>query len=369
MQGDQNIIDSISERLERDVPEWLGQEVRQLRQDTPMITRPLSYTIRYFLELENGKQIKLRLKIRRERDTPSLEAATQDPILRRYSRREYEVLKAMHEVVSQQHNPALCAIRVFGYLPDFSATVMEELPSRNLDEWMLDLRMRIGVSSYRQHITDSLLGAGQLLSLYHNQVGGAAIEPFDGSQMAERVQKCLQKCKHSYKLLDPYKVEKKLFKAIDQLDQQPVLHAPQHRDFTFKNIVTTDDNRIALLDMDPKFFDQRQPIYLDIAQLIVDMLTQKVKLRSFGYIMPVPFLERCEQILLKGYFNGQPYDKCFLGLFKAVGMLDALNWYDNRVNSLEGTTGKISKKLFPLVQSYLVKGAVENTCVAIKKGN
>ena len=190
--------------------------------------RLLSFSLRYTQGLADGHRHILRLKMPRTPDIFTLKEAAKNPALSQYSLHEYNQLQAMYAVVEKQRNCQLCAVPVVGCLPDHVAIVMIELPANNLET-----------------------------CLYYDRIGEMHNQPFDGPKIERRVRQCIQNSQHS--------------------------------DFPFKNILMTDDNCVAILDM-------------DIVRLIIDMMIQKVKIRTFGFLMPTAFLERCESIFLQGYF-------------------------------------------------------------------
>lgn len=354
---DQDIVGLLTQQLIENIPVWVGKDAKRLAPVSGLLTRMQSFSIQYELKLEDGQLIPLRIKIPCHQDTESLAEAMGDEQLQLWAKREFELLQAMYTLVRQQKAVHITAVKALGYLPDMAAIVMVEMPARNLEEWLFDLRMRLGSRAHRQRIKDTMISAGQLLQLYHKHIGEAEIQLFNSQELIGQVEKHFHKFSHSRKLLQRYDLPEQLTKVIQSIDQQPVPYASQHRDFTFKNIVTTQDNCVAILDMDAQFFEHKRPIYMDISHLIGDMMTQKVKLLSLGFMMPAAFLERCEGLFLQGYFSDQQYDTRFLGLYKALSMLYALKWYDRRINAIGEKRRKLALWAYPVVQSYLIRKA------------
>ncbi len=357
MLAELNIASQIIQQLEVMLPGRLGKTIKEIYPISQFQTRAYSYAMRCTVVLDNGLEITIRIKIARNPDTPTLEHAIADEFLRQIGRREFTSLMAVYDLIQEDSNSNLCAIQVLGYLSDFNAIIMVELQSRNLKDMLFDLRMRVGIQKFRQRFYNAMADIGRFLRLYHDRIGQSRLEPFDGEQFRKLVATTINKVSHGRDFLDLSKLQDSFSEVINQTDSQLIPNAALHRDFAFRNIVMTPDNRVAILDMDARLSWQRQPIYLDISRLIVDLVVQKVKILSFGFLVPDRYLHQYEILFLGGYFGEEPIDRQFLALYKSLGMLEAMNWYEARVNALSGVQRTFAIRLFPQVQSYLHKKA------------
>ncbi len=357
MPSELNIASQIIQQLEVMLPSRLGKTIKEIHPISQFQTRAYSYALCCAVALDNGQDIAIRIKIARNPDTPTLEHAIADEILRQIGRREFTSLMAVYDLIQEDSNSNLCAIQVLGYLSDFNAIIMVELPSRNLKDMLYDLRMRVGIQKFRQRFSNAMVDIGQFLRLYHGRIGQSRLEPFDGELFRKSVTTTINKVSNVLDFLDLTKLQVSFFDVINQTDSQLIHNAALHRDFAFRNIVMTPDNRVAILDMDARLSWQRQPIYLDISRLIVDLVVQKVKILSLGFLVPERYLHQYERLFLGGYFGKEPIDQRFLALYKSLGMLDAMIWYEARVRDMHGIEKGLANLFFPQVQSYLFRKA------------
>jgi len=105
--------------------------------------------------------------------------------------REFEVLEEVFDVVMKLKILALTAIRPLFYYPQWNAIVMEELPSRILEEMISDFSTRVGIGSKHQIFLEALYRTGQWLRMYHEALGDMRLEPFNANEMLEDVNNML----------------------------------------------------------------------------------------------------------------------------------------------------------------------------------
>jgi hypothetical protein len=354
----QDIAIQIHKQLEEHIPIWVGKNISQIHPISNIQNREYSYIFLCTLVFEDDQDLIVRIKIPRIPGTMSIEQAMTDEAFREDGLREYTILQKMYAVVSREANSKFCAIQVLGYLSDFNAIVMVELPSRNLEEMIFDLRMRIGTGKFRQRFKNAMIESGRLLRLYHDHVGHCKAEPFQAEQFKLNIENSIDQLQQSQKILHLNEIQAMFLQVIDKVALQKVPYAALHRDFAFKNIVITPDDCVAVLDMDARICWERQPVYLDISRLITDLVAQKVKILSLGFLMPDSYLNQYEALFLQGYFGQDQFDPVLLAMYKALGILDVLNWYAWRIRGLRGIKQVFAKLVYPKMQTFLAHRAL-----------
>jgi len=360
MVTEQDIIVQLYKHLQKKIPDWFGKKVQKLYPIPNLQIRTWSYILSFTVILEDGQDLALRVKIPRLPDTPTIEHAITNGILQEYGWREYTALQAIYDVVHREPNLNLCAVQVLGYLSGFNAMVMVELPARNLEEMLFDLRMRFGICKLRQRFTNAIIDVGRLLRLYHETIGQPKLESFNGEQFLADVEKSINKLSPSIadSVLD--KLRNEFSKTVETVDLQKVTHASLHSDFTLTNIVITPDDCVAVIDMDAQSSWERKPIYLDIARLITDIVVQKVKIRSLGFLLPQRYLDQFEIHFLQGYFGQHKIESRFFALYKSKALLDTMNWLEARIQSSTGISRLLASLLRPKLRSFLYEEILDN---------
>lgn len=274
-------------------------------------------------------------------------------------RGEFQALEVMQEIIKEQQNPSLGAIRPLSCLPRWNALVMEESEGKNFEELIIDLWARLGLRN-RTRFQHALLGAGKWLQCYHANLGKPGYGYFRAKGITEKYQKLIEELGGKNKSkIDLSLLQEMLVASSEVVDNERVLMSLQNGDLYFTNIILTKDDRVALLDFDPRI-QIREPIYYDLGTIITELLVQKAKVKSLGFLLSPAYISEGSDLFLEGYFGEEKFDRRFLNFYIGVGMINAMYWYQERLNTIQGITLPIAKVFYLFVRLYLYKQALKS---------
>ena len=129
-----------------------------------------------------------------------------------------------------------------------------------------------------------------------------------------------------------------------------VRYAQLHGDFYLKNILVTPDCKVAVVDF---ALQQWGPVYFDLAALAAELVEQKLKLGSWGFVMRRQAIMRDMDALLEGYFSGDAFERQVFYFSCSVEILVMWVWYEARYASTRGASRTFWRFFQPFIRRYL----------------
>lgn len=180
----------------------------------------------------------------------------------------------------------LAAVGVRGYLPEINAIVMDHFDGRPLRSLVGDPRRWTGLPEVFARV-------GRWLRAYHDDVAGVSVDPFaPGSVMAQ--------VEFAFVALGGRALDEAFVRvrcALKGLAGRPVRMTRTHGDFTLANVLVSSEGAVAGLD--PNRYEG--PAVADLARLIVDVRTHRLRSATFGAMPSSSRLALWEEALLGGY--------------------------------------------------------------------
>ena len=326
VEKDQEIIQNIGAEVSKGLQKWGGKAFCLESLEPEIIKYPASYFLRYPTAKLENIETTIMVKIPRGANVNSIAAATSPGIdSAKRTRNEFALLREVAWLVEKLKIKELTAIQPLSYFPEWNAIVMEELPSKSLDEIAYDFRTRLSVPKHFQLFEDSLYRGGQWLRVFHQTLGDWKFEHFAAQDFAKRVDRKIQQLTPLVSdQLDLTPMHLDLMQLIKQLDGIEVPHVKLHGDYFFKNILVTPDKRVAVIDL---YLQKWGSIYEDLATMITEIAEQKIKYASLGFLVRSESLIRSEQAVLQGYFSNEMPNQQLLYAFCCLDILIMWHWY------------------------------------------
>jgi len=281
-----SIINSISQVISERVSEWCGENISLASLLPEKLTFRNSFFLRFqLLGFENTTRALL-VKIPREQDMVSLEQAVSNQELKEMTKSEFDMLIEVYDVVSKLKSTAFTAIRPLFYLPQWNAIVMEELPSRTLEDLAFDLRTRLKLQPEWGQFKDALYLTGQWMRMYHETLGSWQLAPLKIDDLILEIDQKINLLEPSViRRVDWNELRAQFRRILDNLRGLSVPYVNLHGDLFLTNVVITPDNRVAVIDLTRMSWG---PIYSDLSSVIIELVEQRLKLSSFGFIVREP---------------------------------------------------------------------------------
>ncbi len=358
LEKDQELIAKISKEVSKGLPSWGGKASSLASLEPEVIKFPASFFLRYPTAKSNDSGSTILVKIPREENVDSIaQAASPGKQLADRTNNEFMLLREVAWLVNKLKIKELTAIEPLFYFPEWNAIVMEELPSKSLEELAFDLRTRFSVPKYFKLFEDSLYRGGQWLRVFHQGLGGWKMEPFDAQDFIKKInRKINQLAPLVSDQVDLAPLHSKFLRLIESLDGVEVPHVNLHGDYFFKNILVTPDGRVAVIDL---YLQKWGTIFEDLATMITEIMEQKIKFSSLGFLVRGESLARSEKAVLQGYFTNEMPCKQVLYAFCCLDILIMWYWYEERYRSISGPATGAARLLRPRIRQYLLRQAQE----------
>lgn len=337
------IVSQITQLISQKLPYWYGEGALLLNPDGDVEKRQFSHLIHYQVAKPDGTNLTLIAKFNQALYTANL--STSDKLrLSADMRQYYNTLTKVARIFAD--NPAHCYIRPVDYFGQYSAIIMEELPSNSLRNEFVHPWMIVGLPNHRQQFLTHLAQAGRWLRIYHEQFSGIQIEHFHKADLEAIANKKL-KYLHAVTQgrINTSNIEQRLAYWLDRITHIEVPHAQLHKDFSYANVLITPDGRIGSLDFKPRY----GAIYEDLAHLIIDGYTGKWQLLSYGHLFRPNYLLHCQNAIVQGYFEARPVDNNLLNFYCTLAVLH--KWIYTEQNKLKNISVR-SKLLASTVRRY-----------------
>lgn len=313
---DPDIQAQITFELLQQLEDWLGASARMKPLPGHRLFRH-SFFLSYQATTADGP-LTILVKIARKPSIKRINDAITVDELRKIAQQEYAFLKTTWEAFERAKKPGFQAIQPFAYLEAWNAIVMRKAEGASLNRLFYSPAIPFGLPGARQKLLTVLKQAGQWLKLFHRYAGELQLEPFPRDEAEKEAERLLESLSvNSTNQIDVSNLRKSLFVLLAKLNGKvPV--ARLHGDYHFSNILFTPDGRICALD---PFYSLRNPVYEDLAELLVHPETRPVQVFSGGRFAPPQLVSDCRQAVLDGYFEGNSFDPDILGFYCALHIL------------------------------------------------
>jgi hypothetical protein len=316
--SDAELTRRLSEAVACLVPEAFGQGA-QLETLSPLrMDRRYSFMFRYWVRKPDQSQCSILVKIPHQDWIHSIEEAIASDQVREEIKHEFATMQSVYSLVQNSGHPQLFAINpVGGYLSEYNAIVMEEVPLEMLKGYLTAFSIIVNDRPAWMDFEVKLRLAGEWLRLIH--------DAFRQDQTRRLAELDIQKTALSeIDLLEKISgrklatVRASFVQLYELMRDWPVPISALHNDFHLGNIFVTPDGRVGALD--PNWQDAGA-VYEDLASLLIDPITRKLQVLLLGLAFRNSQRVRFEHAVLGGYFKNAPPPYPILYLYCAVDLL------------------------------------------------
>jgi len=288
--------------------------------DLPEVNRyPYSFILHYPKQNANAVLV----KIPRKPHLLTIYDAVRADNLRPSTIETYRNMQAIWNAFADENSPDCVAIQPLHYFPKWNAIVMNEVKGTMLKK--LFVRWKKDWS----RLADALTRSALWLRIFHDHVGQARLEPFQQSRALAKVEDELAALmQNSRKQVDVGVLRAKLASMIEKIGSSLVSTSFLHDDFQYSNIMVLDDGRVCALDADGR---RRDPIYQDLATLLIDPQTRLVQIITLGVFAPQKRQKYLRKKILSAYFGAQSVDENILDFYCALNILHKWSMNEKRI--------------------------------------
>jgi len=324
LNSDIELTKSLSAAIAHLVPRAFGAGAELDSSPPTRIDRRYSFMFRYQVRMQNGKLLSLLVKIPHQDWVKSMEEAIASEQVRKEVKDEFEIMQSIYSIIQESKRPHLSAINpVGGYLLDFNAIVMEEVPLQMLKSYLSRSSIIMNKHSAWTDFENMLNRAGEWLMVIHTAFQRnrtATLGELDVWQKTQDEISVLESITKT-RLDSISALLAQLYKLIGNVDV-PV--SSLHNDYQLGNIFVTPENGVGALDPNWK---ERGAIYEDLASLLIDPVTRKFQVLFQGLIFRRAQRKRYEEAILQGYFDNTNYPLGVIYFYCALAALG--KWHAN----------------------------------------
>jgi aminoglycoside phosphotransferase (APT) family kinase protein len=339
------------------------------------IDRRYSFMFRYWVKTQAGNIHPLLIKIPHADGVTSMAEAIASAQVRAEIRHEFEVMRSIYTVIQNSKRPQLFAINpVGGYLLDFNALVMEEVPLQMLKSFLPRFSIIMNIKPASTLFEAKLNLAGEWLRVIHNAFQSDRKARLGGSNVRDQFQNGIRNLeKLSNARLD--KIHTAFMQLYEVIVDAEVPVSALHNDYHLGNIFVTPEGGVGALDPN---WRESGIIFQDLASLLIDPLTRKMQVLFQGLLFRRTQKRRYEQAILQGYFGKTDHPYALVYFYCALTALE--KWLANeellrsrrspwaRILTLIGSPF-IGSYFQRLVQDYLTLGlkSAKNAVIGIQQ--
>ncbi len=323
------------------VGDWFGAGAVLDAASAELRLYPNSFMLRYRVRAEDSQPFLL-VKIPRKPAHQTINEALQNDYLRTNTRAYYDFMLAAWRAFDRAQEPHCFAIRPLEYFESWNAIAMLEAQGRPLKD-MLILGRPPQTRGFQAHLNN----AARWLRIFHERIGDLSIEKYPLEEIESNVDSLLANLsKHSRGRVNTASIRTSLLAAVSDGWRVPV--ARTHDDYHYSNVLVSPDGRACGLDARRR--SRRNPIYADLATLLLDPATRVASILTGGLLLSRKFFAQARQSILDGYFVGQPHDDSILDFYCAIVVLD--KWMINERRLASGAAQIPGIILRPWVRWY-----------------
>lgn len=334
-------VSEITAHLTARVGDWFGAGASLDAASAELRMYPNSFMLRYRVQAENGQPIIL-VKIPRKPSHQTITEALQNEYLLAHTRDYFDFMLATWRSFDRSQSPHCFAIHPLEYFEAWNAIAMIEAQGLPLKD-MLVLGRPPQTSGFQEHLKN----AACWVRIFHERIGDLGLEVVSRTEIEAAVDTLLADLhKYSRGRVKTASIRTSLLAAVSDGWRVPV--ARTHDDYHYSNVLISSDGRACGLDARRR--SRRNPIYADLATLLLDPATRVASILTGGLLLPHKFFILARQSILNGYFEGQPHDDSILDFYCAITVLD--KWMINERRLASGAFEIAGVFLRPWVRWY-----------------
>lgn len=339
--SNQTYVNEITASLAAHVGEWFGADAMLEAASADLRLYPNSFMVRYPVQ-GGGERFFLLVKIPRKPAHQTIAEALQNDYLRAHTREYFDFILAVWRVFERAQDPHCFAIRPLKYFEQWNAIAMLESQGRLLKDMLVFGRPPQTIA-FQEHLKH----AAQWVRIFHERMGDLNMEDVPRLAIEAHVDSLLSDlAKYSRGRVNTASIRTSLLAAVAEGWRVPV--ARNHNDYHYSNVLVASDGRVCGLDARRQ--PVRNPIYADLATLLLDPATRAVSIFTLGLLIPQTFFARSRQSILGGYFAGQAHEDAILDFYCAIVVLD--KWMINERRLFSGAAQFAGIILRPWVRWY-----------------
>lgn len=292
----------------------------------------------------------LLVKIARKPHLATPAEAMRLPQLREAAQAEYNLAVATWQAFEQIKDPHCAAVPTLAYLEEWNAVVMCELDGRPLKKWLTDPAIVLRRPQAWSQLLKNVGAAGRWLRIFHEGVGDVQRREFDFTAAEAALHQVLDRLEeNSGGRVSKSGLQADMFQALKRLKGAELPVATMHGDFHYSNILTLTDGRVCAID---PYFEERYPVYFDLASLLMDPQTRPVQVFSSGLWIDANHLSMLQKVVLESYFQDKTANPD--ALFFHYGMALLYKWagLEKDLSAARGVRGLIITLARPLVRRH-----------------
>lgn len=303
-----------------------------------------SFMFEYQVQTAQGIRSIL-VKIARKPGLERVEAVVAIETLREIARQEYEQLELIWNAFQDDSTPGFYAVQPLAYLSEWNAIVMLKVSGRSFDQFFY---LASWLPSRRPVFEGLLRQAGAWLQIFHRLVGARELEFFPQAVARELASAMLASLtKNSAGQVATAEMQAGLDRLLDQV-HTPLLVARPHGDFHYSNLLYTPEGAVCALDA---YVESREPVYADLAILIVHPQTRLLQVLTNGYFLGPEPLARFQKAVLDGYFQKNEFNLSALYFYCAIQLLHQWSMNEKRL-ARTGLAGSLFRPLVRQMRCY-----------------
>jgi hypothetical protein len=341
MKSNQVLMNEVTALLATRVGDWFGADAVLDSASAELRKYPNSFMLRYRVRIGNDQTIVL-VKIPRKPAHQAIAEALQNEYLRAHTREYYDFMLATWRTFENAQDSHCFAIRPLEYFEAWNAIAMLEAQGRSLKNMLV-----IGRPPQTPQFQEHLERAARWIRIFHERLGDLSLETVSRTQIEEELDSILADlAKYSNGQVDTASIRTSMLAAVPESWRVPV--ARSHDDYHYANVLISPDGRACGLDARRRL--HRDPIYEDLATLLLDPVTRVATIMTGGLLLPKGFSSLARQSVLAGYFEGQAYDDAILDFYCAMALL--YKWMFNERRLTSGAAKRMGVFLRPWVRWY-----------------
>ncbi len=346
-----DLVESVVRALTPRVQDWFGAHVHIVHADVAFTTYRNSFMIRVPLgAIELDLPPALLVKIPRKPYIDSPADAISVPQLREVARAEYNLAVATARVFEQASDPHCAAVPTLDYLEEWNAVVMCQMDGQPIKTLLTKPAIFARRPGEWQNLLNTLSSAGRWLRIFHEGVGNVSRLPFDFASAEAALDEVLGRLQtNSRGRVAKASLHADVYHALKRLKGVELPFVNAHGDFHYSNILVLANGLVCAID---PYFEERQPVYFDLASLLIDPQTRPVQVFSGGLWISPPYLSQMQKVILESYFQSETANPDALFFYSAMAVLYKWAGLEKDLASVKGVRKLMMAPVRPLVRRH-----------------
>ena len=356
-----NIVDYeklLRKCLSLESKDWFGDDAIEFVINS-RITRRFSFILKVSANFHSQEMKNLIIKIPRDSSMIDMFQPISSEKLQHEAKTEAALLANIYQYVNDSGDDSLAAIKIFGYVPQLCAVVMEEINMKLLSDDIKKFPYYPRTFEAREQFLTRVMRGGRWLRNFHEANGLKKIIRLSDVSYLEEVESALHRLEN-VSGLNHNDLRKSFFRAYERIIGDPVEITALHNDFHLGNVFVTTDEKIGVFDPN---ISTSGPAYQDVARMLVDLDSRRIQLLSFGLFYEKSLLAEFKSAVIEGYFDALDVNQEMLNFFCALELIK--KWRVNEeyfgdhqntvIKGLKTFVSPLSRRFFKnLISKYLV---------------